>query len=778
MWALVVACEVVLIFSGRVRAEGPTTSPTGVLIDGGKYLDRTLADCGFQKAIDAAAAAGGGVVQLPAGRFVMERYLYLRSGVAVRGRGGRTVLAVGKAETCRGLAADVAKGATEIPLAGEPAGLKAGMIVFLWPDDEGERRGATKYYKVREINGRTIVIDKPSEYPLLLKDGPHVSWGLHTYITGPAVKGRRTISVAQPELLKAGYAIKINGKGDVWDHHFNVVTAVEGNTLRLERPLTVEAREGLVQHGFAMITADGEKNIGVSDLVIEGWKGRPNPRWVGLDFVLAGIHAVRCDGIKITNVEIRNWHSDGVSIQKGADAVIDHCSAVNCYGWGFHSGTTFRDAEFTDLKMLGNGKDGFYYCWYNTNVNVRRCLIAGNAGYGIGGMGDPGDRRCMVEANTIERNGLAGIRINGGGEDSGSVIRGNVIRDNSRARPGAWPGIAIYPSGERAQGYLIEKNTITGSPENPTQRVGIEERNGSPVRAEVWSGGKLVTRQRIADRNVIRGNRFAGHESADIIVTGPQTVVRDNGRAKVVRRPDAATTKGASPMKRLGGDVKIVFLHHSTGRCVWNGGVAEWFAKYNAENGTNWRIVEVDFPKRDPYGWKNYPYDYWNIWVNNAGQKPFRQEPTLEMLTKDYDVIVFKHCFPVSAVQPDTGKGDVADETRTLENYKAQYNALKSKLHEFADTRFVVWTGAALVEARTDPDQAGRARRFADWVRNEWDVPDDNIFVWDFHSLETDGGLYLKPAYARGRTDSHPNEEFCRRVAPLLCEAIVAAIKR
>jgi len=230
-------------------------------------------------------------------------------------------------------------------------------------------------------------------------------------------------------------------------------------------------------------------------------------------------------------------------------------------------------------------------------------------------------------------------------------------------------------------------------------------------------------------------------------------------------------------MRQLGNDVKIVLLHHSTGRCVWNGGVPEWFADYNKVNGTDYQIIEQDFPKKEPYGWRNYPYDYWNIWVNHAGDKPFMEEPTLEILTKQYDVIVFKHCFPVSAVQPGEGKGDVSDGTKTLANYKLQYDALKGKLSEFPDTRFVVWTAAALVEGKTDADQAGRAKEFVDWVTNQWSPDQENIFVWDFNALETEGGLYLKSENAAGEMDSHPNEQFCRMAAPCLCEAIVSAIK-
>jgi hypothetical protein len=77
---------------------------------------------------------------------------------------------------------------------------------------------------------------------------------------------------------------------------------------------------------------------------------------------------------------------------------------------------------------------------------------------------------------------------------------------------------------------------------------------------------------------------------------------------------------------------RILFLHHSTGECVWNGGVADWFAAYNAAHGTRYAITEQAFPKDSPYGWENYPYDYWNIWVKNASPKPYREEPTLELL--------------------------------------------------------------------------------------------------------------------------------------------------
>jgi len=213
----------------------------------------------------------------------------------------------------------------------------------------------------------------------------------------------------------------------------------------------------------------------------------------------------------------------------------------------------------------------------------------------------------------------------------------------------------------------------------------------------------------------------------------------------------------------------IVFLHHSTGANIWNGGVPEWFAT----NAPQYRITERSFPKSSPYGWKNYPYDYWNIWVRQAGSSPYKGEPTLEMLVGSYDMIIFKHCFPVSGIREDTGNPDVASEDKRVENYKLQYNALKDKMHQFPKTKFLVWTGAALVRNGTNEASARRTRAFFDWVRTDWDNKGDNIYLFDFYALETGGDLFMQDQYAASRNDSHPDKAFSQQVAPLFCRRIV-----
>jgi hypothetical protein len=249
-------------------------------------------------------------------------------------------------------------------------------------------------------------------------------------------------------------------------------------------------------------------------------------------------------------------------------------------------------------------------------------------------------------------------------------------------------------------------------------------------------------------------------------------------------------------------DMNILYLHHSTGGVIWQGEkpsiitsaarkistkLAEavgnkaklplLFDTYNKENNKNYLIKEMNFPKASPYGWHNYPYDYYDIWVKHAGNEPYMEEPTLEMLTKEYQVISFKHCYPVSNIQADQDSADINSDYKTLANYKLQYAALRDKLHEFPNTKFILWTGAAQVKSAVTEDEAKRAKEFFTWVTNEWDLPGDNINIWDLYSLETEGGFYFKDEYATAPNDSHPNSGFALRVGQLLFKRIVDVIE-
>lgn len=221
--------------------------------------------------------------------------------------------------------------------------------------------------------------------------------------------------------------------------------------------------------------------------------------------------------------------------------------------------------------------------------------------------------------------------------------------------------------------------------------------------------------------------------------------------------------------------VRIIFLHHSIGEKIWNGGVQELINEFNISYGKNYEIAEMTYPSaKNGYPWRNYPYDYYNLWVKHKGNEQDREELNLDQIAADYDVIIFKHCFPVSDIEDDTGRPNADSQRKSLENYKLQYNALKNRMHEFPDKKFIVWTGAALAEDCTTREKAERSKKWSDWVKSEWVKAGDNIFIWDFEQLETEGELYLK--YPDGKSDSHPNSYFSKLAASDFVKRIISVI--
>jgi len=250
-------------------------------------------------------------------------------------------------------------------------------------------------------------------------------------------------------------------------------------------------------------------------------------------------------------------------------------------------------------------------------------------------------------------------------------------------------------------------------------------------------------------------------------------------------------------------DVNILFLHHSTGNLIWRGTtelslltraarklndrlgdiigkqpeLPVMFNDYKKSGGKNYLIEELSFPKAEPYGWKNYPYDYFNIWVKHSGSVKYMEEPTLEILTQQYQVVIFKHCFPVCSIEEPTDSADVNSEKKTIPNYKLQYMALRDKLHEFPETKFILFTGAARVKQSISEAEALRSAEFFSWVKDEWDLQDDNIYIWDLYALQTENTLYFKDEYAASPSNSHPNKEFAGKVVKLLFNRIIDVIE-
>jgi len=236
----------------------------------------------------------------------------------------------------------------------------------------------------------------------------------------------------------------------------------------------------------------------------------------------------------------------------------------------------------------------------------------------------------------------------------------------------------------------------------------------------------------------------------------------------------------------------IIFLHHSTGEGVYNGGdgLPQWFNNYNTNHSSSYVISELAYPNT-PYEWANYPYDYWNLWVN-AGQCDNTSEGIrcLDWFTANYNVIIFKHCFPGAGIVADIGSPLVSSGTKSIENYKLQYRALRALMDSYPTNKFIVWTLAPLHRNATDTESAARAREFVNWVKGDWLTEDakthPNICIFDFFGYAAESN----PAPVNGNVnclkyeyegdhngdDSHPNAIANSTIMPLFGQFIVDVI--
>ncbi|MBT3395252.1 hypothetical protein HN412_02340, partial [archaeon] len=220
----------------------------------------------------------------------------------------------------------------------------------------------------------------------------------------------------------------------------------------------------------------------------------------------------------------------------------------------------------------------------------------------------------------------------------------------------------------------------------------------------------------------------------------------------------------------------IDFLHHSTGRNVYEAGVSDWFDAYNLEHGTDYNFLEEWYPfTRD-----NYPVNYWKLWIS---------ENHLEIYGEDYDVIIWKHCYPGSDVLEDIGSASADSSRKSIENYKLQYADLREKLSEYPDTLFILWTlpprhrnhnpsfGSASSNAQ-------RATDFTEWVKNDWldegSGNYENLYIFDFrgHMINpSDNFLKYEYELSHSGDDSHPNSVANNYVVPIFSQFVVDSIE-
>ena len=306
-------------------------------------------------------------------------------------------------------------------------------------------------------------------------------------------KGGRWLTCSKPVPFQVGEAI---GVGDDrvrgwWGTHARV-EAVDDDRVRLDRSLNRSVstkRNARVVNLFPGIWVEGANDLEIGNLSIQGPRNYAGRWW---DFTYAAIHVVSCERVRIQGVSVKDWPSDGIGVQRGADVQVTHCQVHDCRGHGFHPGTGLGNSVWSHNIGRKNGGDGLYFCMRVHHTVCSDSVFEGNDQNGIGGVANGFDHHDVISNNVCANNGMCGIDANRGEEQ---VITGNLLLNNSRLEPGRWPGIRLHDL-ERA---LVQGNRCAVEPEDGTQRKGIVESGES-------------------DFNLISGNLCVGMDEAITMV--------------------------------------------------------------------------------------------------------------------------------------------------------------------------------------------------------------------------------------------------------------------
>jgi parallel beta-helix repeat protein len=316
-----------------------------------------------------------------------------------------------------------------------------------------------------------------------------------------APKGASTVRVDRPERFHRGDQVAIVDDAQVgWNATQAFVVAVEGGRLLLNRGVWASyepQRHGVVVGLFPLITDSGGERIAVEDLTIEADPQQPPDVW---NFTLSALHFNHANRVAVRRVTIRGYPGDGVSIQGGSGCEVRDTVVEGCRGYGFHAGGGLTESVFENNQATGNGADGFFFCANVQAITVRKNRFTGNHGHGIGGLGEDGDTRNVVDGNRCTHNGGAGIVALRG---SGNRVMGNICAYNSQEKPGEYPGILLLNTTDT----VVQGNDCRAEPGKGTQSWGVLETGSS-------------------DRNQITDNRCAGNQLGEVRTVGPHSVFR------------------------------------------------------------------------------------------------------------------------------------------------------------------------------------------------------------------------------------------------------------
>lgn len=226
--------------------------------------------------------------------------------------------------------------------------------------------------------------------------------------------------------------------------------------------------------------------------------------------------------------------------------------------------------------------------------------------------------------------------------------------------------------------------------------------------------------------------------------------------------------------------VKLIFIHHSTGQ--------NWLD--DGDGGLGIALRDNNYFVSDTnYGWgpdsigDHTDIPNWDDWFvgpeaaayTAALYAEFEQHSAYSRLETDpggpNEIVMFKSCYPNSNLEgnPADLPLPTPDDSLSVANAKAIYNAILTYFQAHQEKLFIVITAPPLAEDETDAGRAANARAFNNWLVNNWldGYAYHNVAVFDFyHVLTSNGGdvntndYSLRPAgnhhYWNGSAIVHP----------------------
>ncbi len=349
---------------------------------------------------------------------------------------------------------------------------------------------------VGNLGGGTVLIG-PGEY--LMRDSLHLrsrvtvrGAGVQTVLkkdrehrsplAADADFGEAAVTVQSTDGFAIGRGVYVASKTQ---RNFHGVCATvlnaRGNYFTLSRSMNADimvSDGGFAATVFPVISGYQLQDARVENLIVDGNRAA-NPTQVD-GCRLAGIFLYRGDNTVIADCLVRDYSGDGISFQQSNDVRVERCVVERCAGLGLHPGSGSQRPMVVDCRAVGNGDDGFFFCWrvrggvaegnwlegnggYGMSIGhkdtdnvVRNNTIVGNARGGVlwRGESEPmAAHRTMFENNTVRDNQGWGLFVDGVTHDT--VIRGNIIEDTGSGRQQT--AIRI---GQKAGRVVLEGNTV------------------------------------------------------------------------------------------------------------------------------------------------------------------------------------------------------------------------------------------------------------------------------------------------------------------------------